>query len=452
MTNKMGTEKIPKLIFTMALPAIFSMLIGALYNIVDSYYVSEYSQEAFTAISFVFPIQMIMIGVAVGTAVGVNSLIARRLGEKRQSDAENAASHGLLLALISACITTIICLLFTDEFFSIYDMSQITYDMTCTYSYIILGLSFFQYTSIMIERIFQGTGNMLYPMIFNLTGAIINIILDPIFIFGRFGVPELGITGAAIATIIGQICAMILSIIFLANKKNILKLSIKKFKFTPSYVKEIYAVGLPAIVMQTVSSLLTIILNSILIAFSEDAVAVLGIYFKINTFVFMPVFGLTQGYSPVVAFNYGARNLQRMKQAFFVTVSTAFVIMVVGVSLFNFAPGALVSIFTDDPVRYEMGITALKYISLSFFGAAFGIVISSTLQAIGYGFASLIFSLIRQVVLILPIAYVMSKIHGVIGVWIAFPLAEYFAIALVMFMLIRIYKTDLIYLTVERKD
>ncbi len=438
----MGTQKVPKLIFTMAFPAIISMLIQAMYNIVDSFYVSNYSADAFTAISFVFPIQMIIIAVGVGTGVGVNSLIARRLGEKRIEDAKNVAIHGILLAILSGFVSLLVALLFTKSFYKLFDMSPTTYEMSSTYTYIVLGCSVFCFISIVIEKIFQGTGNMIYPMIFNLLGAIINIILDPILIFGQLGFPEMGITGAAVATIIGQFSAMALAIFFYLGKKNILKLSINSFSFQRSYIIDIYRVGFPAIVMQSVSSILTACLNSILANFSEDAVAVLGIYFKLQSFVFMPVFGLMQGFLPVIGYNYGAQNPARIKQAFIVTLSATFGIMAFGVALFNIAPGALVSIFQPSPQRYEMGITALRIISWSFFGAAFGIVISTALQGIGYGFASLITSLVRQLVLILPLAYFLSRIYGVNAVWSSFIIAEYLTVIIAVILMVFISKKD----------
>lgn len=450
--NKMGTESVGRLIASMALPAMFSMLIQALYNIVDSIYVAKLSQDALTAVSLAFPLQSLIIALGVGTGVGVNSLIARRLGAGNRDAASAAARHGLVLAVISGLAYGLICFLIMKPFFGAFTDSQSAiYAQGIQYGYIVTTLSVFAMISMACEKIIQGTGNMVIPMIQNVSGAVVNIILDPIMIFGLLGCPKMGIAGAAVATIIGQIVSMILGLCFLFLRKHEVDIGFQGFRFDLSVVGQIYQVGLPGIVMQSVMSVMTAGLNAILAGYSATAVAVLGIYFKLQSFVFMPVFGLNQGALPVMGYNFGARRRGRMIQAYKVSLLAAAAIMAAGTVLFQTAPGIMLSLFlsseeaalgADSPLL-QMGIPALRTISLCFIPAAFGIINSTVFQAIGKGMNSLIVSVCRQLVIILPAAWLFGKWWGVNGTWYAFPFAEIVTLVLSCWLLYRDYKTEI---------
>ncbi len=422
--NKMGIHPVGPLLISMALPAMFSMLIQALYNIVDSIFVAKVGEEALTAVSLAFPLQTMLIAVGVGTGVGLNSLISRRLGEKNQQAAESAAEHGILLGLISWAAFALFGVFFTQSFYRMFTDNPLVFQYSCDYTYVVLIFSFGAMMDMCLEKIIQGTGNMIYPMIIQLVGAVINIILDPIMIFGLLGCPAMGVRGAAIATVTGQIISMIVGLFLLLVKTKELHLSLKSFRFNRSTVGAIYAVGFPSIIMQSISAVLTVFLNGILIAFSDAAVSVLGVYFKLQSFVFMPVFGLTQGLMPILGYNYGARKKKRMMDAFRLSLWIALGIMVVGTVLFWIFPQQLLGMFSATEEMYRIGIPALRSISLCFAMAAVGIVVSNVFQAIGNGVYSLIISLLRQLILILPIAYLLSRLMGVTGVWYAFPIAE----------------------------
>ena len=442
-TERMGTERIGKLIFSMSGPAIISMLINALYNIVDSIFVGRYSTDAFTAVSLVFPMQQLVIAFAVGTAVGVNSLIARRLGARMQEEAEDAARHGILLAAISGAVFLLVGLFFSRPYLSAFTENPAVLEQAVSYAHIAVGASFFVMISIMCEKIQQATGNMIIPMIQGLTGTIINIVLDPIMIFGLLGCPEMGVRGAALATVIGQIGGMIVGIYVVFFRQKALNCSMKKFRFNPSTILEIYRVGLPGIVMQSIVSVMTSGLNMILIGFSEIAVSVLGLYFKLQTFVFMPVFGLNQGALPVMGYNYGAGDRKRLMSAYKVTVMAAFVIMATGFVLFQAIPEQMIRLFNDDPELLASGVPALKSISWSFFGAAFGIINGTLFQAIGRGLASMIVSICRQLGILLPAAWLLGRLFGLNAIWFAFPAAEVGAVIISFVMFHRIYQSEL---------
>lgn len=421
--NKMASVPVLKLIISMSVPSMFSMLIQALYNIVDSMYVSFYSIDALTAVSLAFPIQMLMISVAVGTGVGINSLVSRRLGEKRFDDANSAATHGAALAVASWVLFVILGLLFIEPYFSMMNASEPVRQMSCTYTNIAIYLSFGCFIQCVFEKTLQATGNMIYPMLFQLTGAVINIILDPIFIFGYLGAPEMGIAGAAYATVIGQIAAAIFAVIIIFTKTHDVHISFKGFKLNFKIIGEIYAVGFPAIIMQAIGSVLTTALNKILIGFSEAAVTVYGIYFKLQSFVFMPVFGLNQGVMPIMGYSYGARNKKRLISTLKYGCIIAFSIMLIGTVLFWAFPNQMLMMFNANDEIIRIGVPALRIISLCFTSAAIGIMFSTLFQAVGIGINSLIISLLRQIVVLLPAAYLLSLI-GLEAVWYAFPIAE----------------------------
>lgn len=437
--NKMGNTPMLKLIVSMSLPAMFSMLVQSLYNIVDSAFVAQLGEGALTAVSLAFPIQMLIISVAVGTGIGLNSLVSRRLGEKNQAEANSAATHGILLGLFSGIVVAILGLLFTRFFFECFTNDKTMIDMGYSYIIIITTLSFGSFVQINIEKTLQATGNMIYPMVFQLVGAITNIILDPIMIFGLFGFPKLGVLGAAIATVIGQIFAMLLSLYVVFKKSHDVHITFKGFKLNFKTIKNIYAVGFPSMVMQSIGSVLIVGLNSILITFSDAAVSVLGIYYKLQSFIFMPVFGLTQGVMPIMGYNYGAKNKHRLLSALKIGSVIAILIMLFGTILFMSIPDKLLMIFNASEQMLEIGVKALRTISLCFVPAAIGIMFSTLFQAIGQGHKSLYISILRQLVIILPVAYLLSKI-GLYYVWYSFPIAEVFSLMVSVIFLSMIYK------------
>ncbi|MDL2220370.1 MATE family efflux transporter [Eubacteriales bacterium OttesenSCG-928-N14] len=433
--NKMGHAPMFKLIMSMALPAMFSMIVQACYNIVDSLFVARLGEEAMTALSLAFPAQMLMVGVGVGTGVGINSLISRRLGEKRFAEADDAASHGIFLALCSAMVFALLGIFAAGPFMRAFTENTTVSSMGTTYLSIVMAFSFGSFIQIATEKVLQGTGNMIFPMVIQLVGAVTNIILDPIMIFGLFGFPALGVAGAAIATVLGQILGMVIGLIIVFTKEHEVTPKLRGFRPKMPIVVDIYRVGLPSIVMQTVGSFLNMGLNTILIGFSDAAVSVLGSYYKLNSFIFMPVFGLNQGLMPVMGYNYGAKNRQRLMHALRIGCMVAICIMAVGTLLFWVFPEQLLGIFSPTPERIAIGVPAFRIISISFVGAAVSIIFSTLFQAIGNGKLSLLVSLLRQVVILLPSAYFLSKL-GVSYVWYAWPLSEGMALfgTLVVFL------------------
>ena len=446
------------LIFSMALPAMISMLINAMYNIVDSIFVAQYSQSALAAVSLVFPLQTLVVAIGVGTGVGVNSLIARRLGEKRQLHADSAAEHGIALSIIGGIVFLVLGFGLSGVFVGAFGAAEDVSVQAVQYSHIAVGLSIFVMISMMCEKVQQSTGNMIIPMMQGLTGAIINIILDPLMIFGIGPFPEMGVTGAALATVIGQIFGMLIGLWGVFKHQKVLKLNMRKFKWRLQTVKDIYRVGLPGIVMQSISSVMTAGLNGILIGFSQTAVNVLAVYFKLQTFVFMPVFGLNQGALPVMGYNYGARNKRRLFGAYRIALVTAVIIMMIGFVLFQIIPEPMLMMFvdrTDAAAMQEMleiGVPALKTISFSFVGAAFGIINSTMFQATARGMNSLVVSVCRQLVIILPAAWILGRVYGLSALWYAFPIAEIASFLISYLLLWREYKTELKYLDAGQEE
>ena len=441
--NRMGIAKMFPLILSMSLPAMFSMLIQALYNIVDSYFVAQVSEKAVSALSLAYPIQNLLIAFAVGTAAGVTSLISRRLGEGHREEAEAAAAHGVMLSIVTWLVFAVFGIFFTTPFFRMFESDPEIIHMGNQYLSICCIFSFGQFVVTMFEKIMQATGNMFWPMIFQLVGAIINVIFDPILIFGWFGLPAMGVTGAAIATVGGQILSMILAVVVVARHPSI-KISIKGFRFHGSIVKDIYAVGIPAIVMQAISTVMNMAINAILAAFSTAAYTVFGLYFKLRSFVFMPVLGLNQGLMPIMGYNYGANKKKRLLQSFYQGCGIALVIMLVGVLAFMLLPGQLLGFFNPTEELLQVGIPALRIISLCFPLAALGLVSSNMYQAIGRGKYSLVMSVMRQLVVLVPVAWLLAKLTNDVGmVWWAFPIAEAVSLAVSVVFFMRLYKTEL---------
>lgn len=442
-TLRMGTKPMLPLIIQMSLPSMFSMLIQALYNIVDSIFVSRLGEYALSAVSLVYPIQLINISVGVGASIGLSSLISRRLGARDIEAAQNAAEHGLFLGLCHWIIFVLFGLFGSRPFAMAFSENPTLIEPAVSYCSIVCIGSLFALCSSSMEKIMQAGGNMIAPMWCMLTGAITNIILDPIMIFGLFGFPALGVAGAAIATVIGQCMCFIVANVFMHKLDLPVKVKYGRFALSGRTVKDIYQVGLPSMVMQSIGSVMTICMNAILIGFSEAAVAVLGVYFKLQSFVFMPVFGMNHGLMPIMGYNYGARNRKRLMQAYKIGIILALCIMVVGLVVFQLIPDKLMDLFKAEGDLLNVGMKALRTISLCFPFAAIGIITGTLFQATGRGVYSLLTSILRQLLVIVPAAFILSRIIGVMGVWWAFPIAEGFSLIFSMLMLRRLWRTDL---------
>ena len=435
--DKMGSTPMLRLILSMSLPTMFSMIIQAMYNIVDSVFVSSLGQDALTALSLAYPLQLMTISVAVGTGVGINSFISRRLGEKNQELANNGAANGIFISIISWLVFLLVGIFLTVPFFKLFNPTPGVMKYGVDYTSIILIFSVGVMVEIAIEKVLQATGNMIFPMIFQLIGAVSNIVLDPLFIFGIGPFPRMEVAGAAVATVIGQILAMIFAIYIFFFKKHAVQVHVRNFKPSLKIIKNIYAVGFPSIIMQSISSVLVVGLNAILMGFSEAAVSVHGIYYKMQSFVFMPVFGLNQGLMPIMGYNFGAKNKDRLHSAIRYGCIIAAFIMLCGTVIFWIFPAQILSLFNANDDILNMGIKAMRFISLSFLPAAIDIIFSTTFQAVGKGFSSMILSLLRQLVFILPAALVLSN-FGVNAVWFAYPIAEVGALIVAIFLYTRI--------------
>ncbi len=437
--NRMGTMPVGKLLVTMSLPIMISMLIQALYNIVDSIFVAQIGENAITAVSLAFPVQNLIIAVGIGTGIGINSLLSRRLGERRFDDANAAAENGILLSLCNWLVFAIFGGLFSEAFFRAVTENPEIISMGTDYLTVCTVFSFGCFMQFACERILQATGITIYNMITQATGAIINIILDPIMIFGLLGFPRLGVKGAAIATVIGQIVAMLMGLWFNAKKNKEVHMDFRHFRPNGRIIGEIYKVGVPSIVMQSIGTVMTIGMNKILIAFSETAVAVFGVYFKLQSFVFMPIFGLTNGLVPIVAYNYGARKRTRITASIRLALVYALSIMALGLLIFQLFPVPLLRLFKASDALLSIGVPALRIISISFLGAGVGIVLSSVFQAMGNGVLSLTMSVARQLAVLLPVAWLMARFVGLDAVWAAFPVSEYVSVTIALFMYRYVY-------------
>ena len=445
--NKMGVMPIPKLILNMSLPMIVSMLVQAFYNIVDSFFVAKVSEQSLTAVSLAFPAQNLMIGVATGTAVGVNALLSRSLGEKDQARANAIAEHGVFLALVGYLIFLVFGLFGTRAFFaSQTDVKQIM-DYGVDYLSVICCFSFGVFGQIMFERLMQSTGRTIYTMFTQGLGAIINIILDPMFIF----VFHQGVRGAAIATVIGQIVAFMLAVYLNHTKNADVQLDLRKFRPKLAIVGRIYAIGVPSIIMMAIGSVMTFAMNKILIVYhvaKETAATIFGVYFKLNSFVFMPVFGLNNGIIPIVAYNYGAQNRRRMLKAIKVAVIFVGSYTVLGAIVFMTLPGPLLSIFNASEVMLQYGKPALRIIGSTFIFAGVCIALGSTFQALGYGVYSMIVSLARQLIVLVPAAFLLARLGLKSGnsdlVWYSFPIAEIASLVTTLVLFSRLYNNVII--------
>ena len=438
--NKMGIMPENKLLLSMSLPMMASMLVQALYNIVDSIFVARISENALTAVSLAFPLQTLMIALGGGMGVGVNALLSKALGEKDYKLVNKVANNGVFLSVVNALIFVLIGVFAVKPFYlsQTSDTEIVAYGVE--YLSIVCCCSIGIYTQFIFEKLLQSTGNTFYTMITQATGAIINLILDPILIFGLFGLPELGVAGAAIATVAGQIVAGILAIVINEKKNHEVNVSLKGFKPCGNTIKRIYIVGVPSIIMQSIGSIMVYGMNKILIAFSSTAAAVFGIYFKLQSFIFMPIFGLNNGMVPIIAYNYGARHRKRMTKTIKLSVAYAVTIMAIGTLVFQLIPDKLFMLFDASEHMLSMGVPALRIISLHFIIAGFCIVAGSVFQALGNAVYSMINSICRQLVVLLPAAYILARIGGVNYVWWSFPIAELMSLIMSVIFMIKIYK------------
>lgn len=441
--NKMGILPIPKLLISMSLPMILSMLVQALYNIVDSMFVAQLNEAALTAVSLAFPVQNLMIAVAAGTGVGVNALLSKSLGEKKFEQANTIAKNGIFLAILSTLAFAILGLLGSRLFFQVQTDDAQIIEYGTQYMSVITIVSFGIFIQIIFERLLQSTGKTIFNMITQGLGAIINIILDPIMIFGLFGFPKMGVTGAAVATVCGQIIAAILGIVLNHKFNKEINISMKEFKPDKTTIGAIYKIGVPSIIMQSIGSLTTFSMNKILLGFNSTAATVFGVYFKLQSFVFMPLFGLTNGMIPIVAYNFGARNKKRIMSTLKLSIAIAISIMFIGTLIFQFFPETLLRLFDASEYMLSIGVPALQTISWCFVLAGYSIICSAVFQALGNGVYSMLISIARQLVIIIPVAYVFAKLFGLDMVWWSYPIAEFASVILSTIFLIRMLKQNL---------
>lgn len=441
--NKMGVMPISKLIINMSLPIIISMLVQAFYNIVDSYFVAQINEQSLTAVSLAFPAQNLMIGVATGTAVGVNALLSRALGEKNSALANKIAENGVFLAFVGYAIFLVFGLFGSRLFFASQTNVESIIEYGVSYLTIVCCFSFGLFGQIIFERLMQSTGRTIYSMFTQGLGAIINIILDPIFIF----VFDMGVTGAAVATVIGQIIAFLLAMFLNARKNPDIRLKLAGFRPDKKLIVRIYAIGIPSIIMVAIGSIMTFLMNMILIVYTagkETAATVFGVYFKLNSFIFMPIFGLNNGIIPIIAYNYGAQNRKRMVRTIQLAVTYAMVCMLIGFIIFEVFPGPLLSIFNASESMMEIGIPALRIIATPFIVAGACIALGSVFQALGYAVYSMITSIARQLIVLIPSAYILARIGQNIGndnlVWYSYPIAEVASLLMTIWLFIRLYR------------
>lgn len=433
--NKMGTMEVKRLILTMSFPIMISMLVQALYNIVDSMFVARVSEDALAAVSLCYPIQMIMVAVACGTGVGINALLSRYLGEKKPERASQVAMHGILCAFANWLIFAVIGIFFSEWFLRLFSTDAKIVEMGVSYMRICTIFSIGVFMQITYERIMQSTGNTIYNMIIQGIGAIINIILDPIFIFGYFGMPQMGVGGAAVATVAGQLVAMLLGIVITQKKVKEIHISLRHFHLDGILLKSMYRIAFPAILMQSIMSFMTVTMNMILVVFSETAVSVFSIYYKLQQFVFMAVLGMNNALIPILSYNYGAGKKERIHEAIRFALVVSCIIMAAGTVIFQLFPTQLLYLFDAKENMLAIGIPALRTISLSFVFAGVSMVLCSSFQALGAPNHSLAITLLRQMLILLPLAYAFSSLFGLALCWWAFPITEVLCAALSLFLL-----------------
>lgn len=440
--NKMAVRPVFPLLMSMAIPPMISMLIQSLYNIVDSMFVAKIGEDALTAVSLAFPVQTLIVACSVGIGVGVNSYISRSLGREDQQGADSAVAHGLLMAAFVSVLFVLAGQFLLEPFFRMFSSDPLILSEAIAYTQICLTFCAGCFIHICIEKVFQSTGSMIFPMLLQALGAITNIILDPIMIFGLFGFPAMGVMGAAVATVIGQHTAMLASLLVFLLGKFAVRLDLRNFRFSWKMIRDIATIAVPNSCMNALGSVLVMGLNSILIGFSNTAVSLFGIYYKLQTFVFMPASGLTQGAMPIMGFSYGAGNGKRLQHTLSISLRVCFIIMAMGCLLFMAAPAWLLSLFGASEEMLTMGIPALRIISVSFLPATIGFILPTMFQSMGQGAYSLIVFLLRQLVITLPMAAILSGPFGLTGIWVSFILAESVAAAVALLLYRKLRHSD----------
>ena len=439
--NKMGVMPVGRLMLNMSLPMMASMLVMALYNVVDSMFVSRISENALTALSMAFPVQNLMVAVSVGLGVGLNAVLSRALGAKDHKAVERAAANGVFILLVCVAVFMLLGMTCVRPYYEAQtDIAEIV-ESGVTYTTIVAVGCLGMFMQILFERLLQSTGRTVLTMVSQTIGAVTNIVLDPILIFGLLGFPKMGVAGAALATLIGQWFGAGVGLYLCIRRNPEIPLNLRGFRPNGAMIKRILVIGIPSVVMQSIGSVMTFTMNQILMAFSATAVAVFGVYFKLQSFIFMPIFGMNNGTVPIVAYNYGARRADRMKKAIRYSIIAAVCIMICGLLLFHLATEQLLGIFDASAEMLRIGVPALKIISLSFPLAGFCIGCGTVFQALGYSIYSMITSLVRQLVVLIPCAFVIGKVTGdVTLVWYAFVIAEFFSLTLSILFFRRIYK------------
>ena len=438
--NKMAVRPVFPLLMSMAIPPMISMLIQSLYNIVDSMFVAKIGEDALTAVSLAFPVQTLIVACSVGIGVGVNSYISRSLGREDQQGADSAVAHGLLMAAFVSVLFVLAGQFLLEPFFRMFSSDPLILSEAIAYTQICLTFCAGCFIHICIEKVFQSTGSMIFPMLLQALGAITNIILDPIMIFGLFGFPAMGVKGAAVATVIGQHTAMLASLLVFLLGKFAVRLDLRNFRFSWKMIRDIATIAVPNSCMNALGSVLVMGLNSILIGFSNTAVSLFGIYYKLQTFLYLPANGIVQGMRPLIGYNYGARRPDRVKKTIKCAMFYAEAIMLVGFLLFQFLPDKLLGLFSASEAMLAIGKPALRIICFHFLLAGMSIILSSTFQALGNGMFSLIISVCRQLVVLLPAAWLLSKTGNVNMVWWSFVIAELASVTLSFIFFARLDK------------
>lgn len=441
--NKMGVMPVGKLLIQISLPIMISMLIQALYNIADSIFVAKLSTDALTAVSLAFPIQNFMISASVGTGVGINALLSMRLGQKNEKAVTDSALNGIFLIVITSAVFTILGFIIPRAYLKTQTSNLEIIEQGAQYLKICMTISFGLFGGIVFDRLLQSTGRTIFSMISQISGAITNIVLDPILIFGLCGFPKMGIKGAALATVIGQIFGAVISVILNIKINKEIKFKIKGFRPNSKIIFDIYKVGVPSILLGSIGSVLTYFINLILGTFSTAAIAVYGVYFKLQSFIFMPVFGLNNGIVPIVAYNYGAKNKERIVKSIKLCALVAFAIMTFGTLIFEFFPVPLLNLFTPNEEMLKIGVPALRIIAICFPLAAIGISFTSVFQAFGRGVLSMTISLVRQIFALLPSFWLLSLTGNVNNIWWAFVIAEFFSLVTCVIAMKNVYETQI---------
>lgn len=438
--NPMGSKPIFPLLISMALPPMISMLIQSLYNVVDSIFVAQISEEALTAVSLIFPLQNLSLAFSCGVGIALNALIARHLGANNDKEASHVATQGIVMTLIHSLLFVVLGLFFIQPFVSMFTTSSEVINYGIQYGSIVITLTFGSFIHIAIEKMFQATGNMIIPMFLQLLGAVINIVLDPILIFGMFGFPALGVTGAAIATVIGQMVACLLSIYLFYKRSQHIHISFRNFKLDKKTFKNLYTIAVPSGTMMCLPSVLVSVLNGLLASVSQSAVAFFGVYFKLQSFIYMPANGVIQGMRPIMSYNYGAKEKERMNKTIHAAAISIATILCLGTLLFFIFPEFILSLFSANKEMLAIGVPGIRILSLSFILSTVGILMSGVFESLGNGKQSLIISLLRQFVIVIPLSFIFIGILGIQGVWITFPISECIASFFALYSYRRIYK------------